>query len=124
MTRGRRFEAGAQGSPFLLPPNQRATFDGHTCGLLQTQPFEGFKIRLEIGIAAGFVLTSPAWLYQIWAFITPGLRRKERKYTIIFVAASTVLNVNISGSGSVYYRGNPPTVNTWISGSGKVTKLN
>jgi sec-independent protein translocase protein TatC len=37
------------------------------------------------------VFTAPLWLYQIWAFITPGLRRNERKYTIIFVLVSTVL---------------------------------
>ena len=60
-----------------LPANQRATFAGHACALLQTQPFEGFVIRLKVGVAAGFVLTSPVWLYQIWAFITPGLYRRS-----------------------------------------------
>jgi len=74
-----------------LPSSQRATFVGGKCGLLQTQPFETFKIRLEIGIAAGFVLTSPAWLYQIWAFITPGLYRKERKFALTFVTAAVIL---------------------------------
>jgi len=37
------------------------------------------------------VFTAPLWLYQIWAFITPGLRKNERKYTIIFVISSTLL---------------------------------
>ncbi|HEX9335011.1 MAG TPA: twin-arginine translocase subunit TatC [Pseudonocardiaceae bacterium] len=74
-----------------LPVGQRVSFAGQKCGLLQTQPFEAFKIRLQIGIAAGFVLTSPAWLYQIWAFITPGLYRKERKFALSFVSSAVVL---------------------------------
>ncbi len=74
-----------------LPVDQRATFAGHGCALLQTQPFEGFMIRLKVGIAAGFVLTSPAWLYQVWAFITPGLYRKERKFALVFVSVAVLL---------------------------------
>jgi sec-independent protein translocase protein TatC len=52
---------------------------------------EGFTTRLKVSTIAGAVLTAPLWLYQIWAFITPGLRQKERKYTLIFVFASTGL---------------------------------
>jgi sec-independent protein translocase protein TatC len=37
------------------------------------------------------VLSSPFWLYQLWAFITPGLKRAEKRYTVAFVAASTTL---------------------------------
>jgi sec-independent protein translocase protein TatC len=74
-----------------LPPNQRVTFAGHACALLQTQPFEGVMMRLKVGIAAGFVLTSPAWLYQVWAFITPGLYKKERKLALSFVLCGVVL---------------------------------
>jgi sec-independent protein translocase protein TatC len=74
-----------------LPATQRITFAGRDCALLQTEPFEGFKIRLEVGIAAGFVLSSPVWLYQIWAFITPGLYKKERKFASSFVTAAALL---------------------------------
>ncbi len=49
--------------------------------------------RLKVSVIAGAVFTGPFWLYQIWAFITPGLRKNERKYTIIFIVASTVLFV-------------------------------
>lgn len=61
------------------------------CQLLQTQPFEAFLIQFKVGLAAGAVLTSPFWLYQIWAFITPGLYENERKFTRIFVVLASFL---------------------------------
>jgi sec-independent protein translocase protein TatC len=74
-----------------LPATQRISFAGRGCALLQTEPFEGFKIRLEVGVAAGFVLSSPFWLYQLWAFITPGLYQKERKFASVFVTSAVLL---------------------------------
>jgi sec-independent protein translocase protein TatC len=61
------------------------------CVLIYHGVLEGFTTRLKVSTIAGAVLTAPLWLYQIWAFITPGLRQKERKYTLIFVFASTGL---------------------------------
>jgi sec-independent protein translocase protein TatC len=73
------------------PNGVRVEFDGRGCTLLQTQPFEQIKIQLQVGIAAGSVLFSPLWLYQIWAFIAPGLYSKERKYAMTFVGFASVL---------------------------------
>jgi sec-independent protein translocase protein TatC len=64
-----------------------------TCRLVYGAVLDGFTTRLKVSVIAGAVFTGPFWLYQIWAFITPGLRKNERKYTIIFVIASTVLFV-------------------------------
>jgi sec-independent protein translocase protein TatC len=64
---------------------------GQKCVLIYHGVLDGFTTRLKVSAIAGVVLTGPLWLYQIWAFITPGLRRRERRYTIIFVLASTVL---------------------------------
>ncbi|TDV44886.1 twin-arginine translocase subunit TatC [Actinophytocola oryzae] len=61
------------------------------CQLLQTQPFEAFLIQFKVGLAAGAVFTSPLWLYQIWAFITPGLYDNERRFTRIFVLLASFL---------------------------------
>jgi sec-independent protein translocase protein TatC len=63
------------------------------CVLTYQGVLDGFTARLQISVIAGAVLTGPVWLYQIWAFITPGLRKNERKYTIWFVITSTVLFV-------------------------------
>ncbi|MDQ3405784.1 MAG: twin-arginine translocase subunit TatC [Actinomycetota bacterium] len=73
-----------------LPTNVRFAPNG-TCQLFQTQPFEAFMVQFKVGIAAGMVVTSPVWLYQVWAFITPGLYAKERKFAFIFVIFASLL---------------------------------
>jgi len=45
-----------------------------------------FILQTKVALVSGIVLSSPIWLYQLWAFILPGLHRHERKWTMIFVA--------------------------------------
>lgn len=78
--------------PALEPYRANITKDGK-CALLQTEPFEVFLVQLQVGAAAGAVLLSPLWLYQIWAFITPGLYTKERNFARVFVGAGALLFV-------------------------------
>ncbi|MEO8889354.1 MAG: twin-arginine translocase subunit TatC, partial [Jatrophihabitantaceae bacterium] len=63
------------------------------CVLTYQGVLDGFTSRLQVSLIAGIVLTGPIWLYQIWAFITPGLHKNERRYTLAFIAASTILFV-------------------------------
>jgi sec-independent protein translocase protein TatC len=65
--------------------------DSGGCGLLITDVFGGVFIRLKVAFLAGAVLSAPFWLYQLWAFITPGLKRNEKRYGITFVAVSSLL---------------------------------
>src|SRR3712207_165292 len=75
-----------------LPPHLRyGGDDAGGCGLLLTDVFGGVFLRLKVSLLAGTVLSAPVWLYQLWAFVTPGLKRNEKRYGIGFVAISSLL---------------------------------
>ncbi|MER7835844.1 twin-arginine translocase subunit TatC [Streptomyces sp. NPDC096040] len=44
-----------------------------------------FTLALQVSLTAGVVFASPIWLYQLWAFVAPGLHRHEKKYAYAFV---------------------------------------
>lgn len=50
-----------------------------------------FDLRIQISLFIGVLIASPVWLYQIWAFLAPGLTRREKLYGIGFLGAAVPL---------------------------------
>lgn len=59
--------------------------------LVVTGIMEGFTTFLLVSIAVGFIFALPVMLYQLWAFIAPGLYEKEKKYSVPFIMIGIVL---------------------------------
>ena len=53
--------------------------------LIFTSVAEAFFTYMKVAFIAGLILTSPFILYQIWAFVAPGLYQKEKRYVFPFV---------------------------------------
>ncbi len=63
----------------------------HDCSFYVTGPLDPLSLRVEMAAFGGLVLASPVILWELWRFITPGLRRREKQYAVPFVACSVVL---------------------------------
>ena len=56
-----------------------------------TSPLDGLSLRVKIAVFGGLTMASPVILFQLWRFVTPGLKARERKYAVPFVLAAFVL---------------------------------
>ena len=72
-----------------IPAARRA--GGDNCDLIFTNPTDAFFVRMRVALLAGVLFSSPIWLYQLWSFITPGLHRHERRWTLAFLFSAIVL---------------------------------
>lgn len=68
----------------------RAT-DGTLATLNFANATDAFSLTLTIAIFVGVIISSPVWLFQIWAFIVPGLTRREKRLSLAFVGAMVPL---------------------------------
>src|SRR5256714_6333402 len=61
------------------------------CALLQTGLTDVFTLEPKIALYLGLIFAGPVWLYQLWAFISPGLHKHERKWAYWFPAGAAPL---------------------------------
>jgi sec-independent protein translocase protein TatC len=59
--------------------------------LVYLNPTDPFNMYLKVSLLAGLFVTSPFVLYQLWAFISPGLYRNEKRYVVPFMLSSVSL---------------------------------
>ena len=52
---------------------------------------DAFYLRVKVAIIVGVILSSPVWLYQLWAFVAPGLYAREKRWSYIFLGAAVPL---------------------------------
>lgn len=75
-----------------LPTSWVLNADGEQkCMFLTLGATDSLILKLKIALWLGLVIGAPVWLYQLWAFIAPGLHRHERKWAYVFVAIAAPL---------------------------------
>lgn len=80
-------------------------------------PPEAFLVRLKIALVVGIFISVPFLLYQLWAFIRPGLLEKERKYAFPLIVAGTVLF--FLGASFAFFVGLPVGIKVLLSFGGE-----
>ena len=74
----------------------------HHCGVLYIDGVLGpLNLQISVAIVSGVILASPIWLYQLWAFVSPALHNREKKYSIFFIAVATPFFV--AGAALAYW---------------------
>ena len=73
------------------PYCQAVTHTGRRCQFYVTQPLQGFALRLNVSAYGGLLIALPITLYQLWQFVTPGLKANEKKYALPFTFATAGL---------------------------------
>jgi sec-independent protein translocase protein TatC len=63
------------------------------CRLAALSPLEPLSIRIRVSLTVGLLLAMPFVAFQLWRFITPGLKPNEKRFAIPFALASTLLFV-------------------------------
>ena len=75
-------------NPFVILLAIPLSMIGVGLALWVTRTPQSAPVLLGVILLAGIVVSSPVWLYQVWAFVLPGLHKHERKWTYLFVAVA------------------------------------
>jgi sec-independent protein translocase protein TatC len=69
--------------------------------LVFTAPAEAFWVQMKVGLIAGVFIAAPVILWQVWAFIAPGLHGHEKKYAVPFVLIGSLMFI-LGGAFSLF----------------------
>lgn len=92
---------------WVMHPFCSASINGHTgCTRLGDQlvvngVFDPFFVRIKVAFFIALIGTCPVWLYQLWAFIAPGLYSREKKWAYLFTG--TAVPLFVGGAFLAYY---------------------
>lgn len=90
-------------APYCKLPSSITTLPGshaESCTLYVTGIFDALMLQLKLSIAIGVIISAPVWLYQLWAFIAPGLHARERRWTYFFAGSAFPL---FAAGGAIAY---------------------
>jgi sec-independent protein translocase protein TatC len=86
---------------FIVHPFREAERTNPHVSLTVIGVIDPFTIWLQLAFWFGLIVTCPIWLYQIWAFIAPGLYAREKKWTYLFVGTAAPLF--LGGASLAYF---------------------
>ncbi|MFC7402337.1 twin-arginine translocase subunit TatC [Citricoccus sp. GCM10030269] len=75
----------------LVDPIHRLSDNGRIVTVSFSTVGQPFDIMLQVALFVGVVISSPIWLYQLWAFVVPGLKKNEKRYAMGFIGAAVPL---------------------------------
>jgi sec-independent protein translocase protein TatC len=73
------------------PYCQAVKHTSQSCEFLITQPLQGFALRLNVSAYGGILIALPVLFFQLWRFVTPGLKANEKRYALPFTFATAGL---------------------------------
>jgi sec-independent protein translocase protein TatC len=75
-----------------VPIAQRGALQsGGDCQLAILSPIDPLNIRIRVSLVLGLIVALPIIAYQIWRFVAPGLKTREKRYAVPFALATTLL---------------------------------
>lgn len=77
----------------LRVPVEQLSHSNKHATLNYTNVTSAFDLRMQIALTVGIILACPVWLYELWAFLMPGLRKQEKRYIVGFLGAAIPLFV-------------------------------
>jgi sec-independent protein translocase protein TatC len=113
----------------IIPKGVRLPFDvgarpdalpGIDDRLIVSTAIEPFSLYVKVSLYAAICLSLPFLLWQIWAFVSPGLYPHERGYAVPFILLSTIAFV--AGAAFAYYVIFPPAA-AYLLGLGQDFRL-